>query len=177
MSKKPPRSPADRSENAISATPRSKLRLALLAAAPLVLAGGGYAGWALLMAPAEASGTPAAAAPAEEPATADPLQVAALPRDIAAETSFTHSYALSVLVREMCGDIPAPALKAASEEEASADGLLVNLSWVSAARRASLLSEKSCGHFLAEVEDADARAAQIAAEREAAAKAAREGRH
>jgi hypothetical protein len=172
MSKKPAKTAA--SENEGSGTPkkRSKLKLALLVLAPLVvLAGGGYAGWTFFLAPAPTApsaqaGEGAGEAPEQTP---DPVQVAAVPVDIAAQTSFTHSYALSVLIEEMCGEISAPALKAASEEEAHADAQLVALSWTAASRRVNALSEKSCGHFFAEIENADAKAATIAADKAAAA--------
>jgi hypothetical protein len=176
MSKKPAKTAA--SENEGSGTPkkRSKLKLALLVLAPLVvLAGGGYAGWTFFLAPAPAEasvqaaeGTEAAGEGASGHAP-DPVQVAAVPVDIAAQTSFTHSYALSVLIEEMCGEVSVPALKAASEEEAHADAQLVALSWTAASRRVNALSEKSCGHFFAEIENADAKAATIAAEKAAAA--------
>lgn len=142
---------------------RSKVLLGLLAAVPLVLAGGGYAGWTLFLA------GPADEAQAAERAP-DPVVVAALPTDLAAESSYTHSFALSVLIRAKCGGSRAPALKAASEEEARADGMLVQLSWVAAARRANALSEKSCSYLLGEIDKADDKAARIAAAKAEAAK-------
>lgn len=170
MSKKPAKTAASETEGSATPKKRSKLKLALLVLAPLVvLAGGGYAGWAFFLAPAPAEAS-AQAAEGEAPEQApDPVQVAAVPVDIAAQTSFTHSYALSVLIEEMCGEISVPALKAASEEEAHADAQLVALSWTAASRRVNALSEKSCGHFFAEIENADAKAATIAAEKAAAA--------
>ena len=169
MSKKPARTAASETEGAEAPKKRSKLKLALLVLAPLVLlAGGGYAGWTFLLAPADASaqtGEEAAAEPAP-----DPVQVAAVPVDIAAQTSFTHTYALSVLIEEMCGAISVPALKAASEAEAHADPQLVALSWTAASRRVNALSERSCGHFFAEIENADAKAASIAADKAEAAR-------
>ena len=73
-------------------TKRSAKRLALVAAVALAaLAGGGYGAWAYLLKPT---------APAAEAEHApDPVKVAAIAPEVAAETSFTHSYALSVLIR------------------------------------------------------------------------------
>ena len=124
---------------------RSKIKLALLAFVPLVLAGGGYAGWTLYLAPwpldqaahgveAKAEGH-GAMAEGEGGHGEDPMTVSALPLDVLAETSSTHTYALSVLIAAKCGSPPVPALKAASEEEAKSNGMLVNQSWTAAARR------------------------------------------
>ena len=54
MSKKPAKAAADDSTNDGEAAPkkRSKLKLALFALVPLVLTGGGYAGWTFYFAPA-----------------------------------------------------------------------------------------------------------------------------
>jgi hypothetical protein len=160
--------PASNGQAAPAPKKRSKLVLGLLAAVPLLLAGGGYAGWTfLLAAPGEAH---AAEGGAEG---TDPMKVAALPPEIVAETSFTHSFALSVLIRDKCGDMRAPALKAASEDEARADGMLVNLSWQSAARRAAALEARSCGHISAELANAEFKAeAKAAAKRKAEGKPA-----
>jgi len=133
MSKKPEKTGADTAANADAPKKRSKLKLALFALVPLLLVGGGgYAGWAFYLAPAGAE----QAEPGDEHAaegeagheTPDPVQVSAVPSEIAAETSFTHSFALSVILADDCGVVPVEALKAASDEEAKADGLLVNLS-------------------------------------------------
>lgn len=154
-SKKPDSAEAETSK------PRSKLKLALLALMPVVLAGGGYGGWVWY------SGQEVEMA--HEPAP-DPIEVSAVPTEIAAETSFTHSYALATIVARECGRVPLRALKAASEEEARADGLLVNLSWTAANRRIVELDEKNCRYFLSEVRTAEAKAARLAAEKDAAAK-------
>lgn len=131
---------------------RSKLRLALLALAPLLLAGGGYAGWTVYAAPGEG--------PHGEDRP-DAMRVAAITPEIAAETSFTHSYALAVLMARQCGAARVPGLQAASEAEAKADGRLVNLSWLAAARRAADLTELSCDHLRQEVRDAEYRAVAL----------------
>lgn len=140
-------------EKAEVPTKRSKLRLALLAAAPLALAGGGYAGWTVYAAPGAA---------AHGESAPDAMQVAAITPEIAAESSFTHSYALSVLMARQCGVARVPGLKAASEAEARADGQLVNLSWLAAARRAADLTELSCEHLRQEVREAEYRALTLA---------------
>lgn len=155
MSKKPAK-PAD--PNA-APKQRSKLKLALLALVPLLAAGGGYGGWAFYSGQA---GGGAEAAEAED-TTEDPIQVSAVPTEIAAETSFTHSYALSVMIARDCGRVRADALRAASEEEARADGMLVNLSWTAAARRTALLDDKTCRRLLNEVYDANVKAVEVAA--------------
>lgn len=171
MSKKPAKTAASETEGSEAPKKRPKLKLALLVLAPLaVLAGGGYAGWTFFLAPAPAAASAQAGAEEAAPEQApDPVQVAAVPVEIAAQTSFTHTYALSVLIEEMCGVISVPALKAASEAEAHADAQLVALSWTAASRRVNALSEKSCGHFFAEIENADAKAAMIAADKDAGA--------
>lgn len=161
MSKKPAKATKTDKPAADGAAPpkkRSKLKLALFALVPLLLAGGGYAGWTqFFAAPAEAAvgqdshGTEAAHGPAP------------IPPEVAAETSYTHSYALLVLLAPRCGGMLAPALKAASEAEAHADGMLAHLSWQAAARRAANFTEKSCGYVLSEVETAEYRAAEAAA--------------
>lgn len=135
---------------------RSKLKLAIFAAVPLVLAGAGYAGWAMFLA------APAAEAYAGDGHGPDPVKVAAVPPEIAAEGSFTHSYALSVVIEDKCGTVDTTALRAASDEEAHADGMLVNLSWVAATRRAAKLVDSNCGRLLGEVENANDKALRIA---------------
>lgn len=151
---------------------RSRLMLGLFALVPLlVLGGGGYAAWAFLL-----SGQPAEAADAghgEETVKAeahaaddghgapDAIKVSALPREIAAETSLTHSYALSVLIRPKCGPAEIVYLKEASGAEAAADGLLAQYSWEAAARRATQLNEKSCGYLFGEIFDAEEKAARL----------------
>jgi hypothetical protein len=166
----------------ISPKKRSKLKLIIFALAPLALAGVGYAGWTrfLAAAPAEAAGHGEQAAEAGaagggdqgeqgEPG-ADAIRTAAVPSDAEAQTSFTHSYALSVLLERRCGRYHVPALKAASDEEALAKGLLATMSWAAATRRVEGLTEKSCDLLSSEILDADARAAEIAAEKAKAAK-------
>jgi hypothetical protein len=138
---------------------RSRAKLALLALVPLVLAGGGYGGWSYFMVP-EAD---AAHAPAP-----DPIKVSAVPTEIAAETSFTHSFALGSIIARECGRVPLRALKAASDAEATADGMLASLSWAAANRRIIELDDKNCRYFQTEVRSAEAKAARLAAEKDAA---------
>lgn len=136
---------------------RSKLKLALFAAVPLLLAGAGYGAWAMFLAgPAEA------VVHEDGHAKPDPEAEAAAWRAIASESSFTHSFALSVLIQPTCGRVRAPALREASDAEAKGDGLLAQLSWVAAARRADVMTEKSCGHLVTEIEDANAKAYKLA---------------
>lgn len=140
---------------------RSKAKLAAMVLVPMLVAGGvGYAGWAYFL------GTRVQAEAAPEP---DPVQVSAVPTAIAAETSFTHSYALASIIAHECGRVPMRALKGASDEEAVSDGMLVNLSWSAAARRVATLDERNCRLFLTEVRTAEAKAARIVSEREKAA--------
>ena len=143
---------------------KSRLKLAVLALMPVLLAGGGYAGWTFFSAPdaqaeavAEEAGHPAAAVPS------------APPLDLLAENSFTHSLAIAVMIRNECGKVYVPQLLEASNAEAKENGELANLSWMAAARRIGPLTEKTCGHLLAEVETANARAAQAVAAKLAAA--------
>ena len=152
---------------------RSKLKLALLALVPLALAGGGYFGWTFFM--GEATGEDAALASEGEHGEAGPgaegkdgMHVSALPKEIAAETSFTYSFALAELLNGKCGPLRTAALKAAAEEEALADGTLVNLSWIAANRRMGTITEKSCEYMQAEIEHADGEAAWKAEEKKAA---------
>jgi hypothetical protein len=140
---------------------RSKLMLALFALVPLVLAGGGYAGWTVFLAPASA--TDAHAASGHDGGEADMMEVASISPEIRAETSATQTYALSVLIADTCGAPAAPALKAASEAEAHADAALVNLSWIAAVRRTRGLTEKTCGYLWSEIEDAEAKLAHASA--------------
>lgn len=158
MSKKPAKAspPAD-ADAAEAPKKRSKVKLAIFALVPLLLAGGGYFGYTQFFAkPADAAGHEAAEDGGHGP---DPLKVAAVDAEIAAETSATHSFALSVLLTNRCGPSETPALKAASETEAHADGMLVSLSWQAAARRVSTTTRDSCGKLLGEVEAAEAKAA------------------
>jgi hypothetical protein len=141
---------------------RSRIKLALFVLAPLlVLGGGGYAGWLYFLAPAGGHGETAGdghgedAAHAADGHAADPVTTAAVLPDSRAEVSATHSYAVSVLIAAKCGAPDAPALKAASEVEAAADGLLVSASWMAAARRTRDLSAKNCGFFWKEIEAAE----------------------
>lgn len=138
---------------------RPRLRLAVMALAPLLLAGGGgYAGWSYYLgADAEA---------AAHDATLPPP----IPVEIAAETSFTHSFAVATIIARNCGSLRVPALKAASAAEARVDGTLANLSWQAAARRTFSLDEVSCRHFISEIRVAEAKAESIA---EAAGKSAK----
>lgn len=176
MSKKPAK-PAAASDTSAADAPKkkSKLKLALLVLAPLVLAGGGYAGWTMFL--AAPGGEEAHASESGEDHGADEIKVSAVPAEIAAETSFTHSFALSVLLAQRCGVVDAAALKAASDEEAIADGALVSLSWQAAARRVATLTEKSCGHMMAEIVGADAKATRLAAEKLAPEKGGKAAAH
>ncbi len=126
---------------------RSKLGLALAALGTLALAGGAFAGWTFY----------AGAAPGGP----DAMHVAAVSPEIAAETSFTHSFALSVLMAPLCGPARVPGLRAVSGSEADADGRLVNLSWLAAARRAGDLTGLSCDHLRQEVREAEYRAVKL----------------
>lgn len=148
---------------------RSKLKLILLACVPLVLGGAGYGGWMLY---AGKHGEPSKEAAAgahgghgeggEE--GQDATEVSSISaEDVAAETSFTYSFALSELLKEECGPAEVTALKAASDKEAAADGKLVNASWMAATRRLGTVTEKSCNRMLSEIENADARAASASA--------------
>ncbi len=157
MSKKP----APATDASQTPRKRSKLKLALLALVPMALAGGGAAGWTYY---ANAAVHDAEAAAAEE-AGQDHIEVSAVPSEIAAETSFTHSYGLAMMIAPKCGRVPLQALKEASDAEARADGLLVNLSWTAAARRTVTLDDRACRYFLAEIRNADAKAASIVSAR------------
>lgn len=141
---------------------RSKLKLALLALVPLLAAGGGYAGWTMFVGEAEAVAGHEGEGGHDE-AHAEKAHGDELPAEIRAETTFMHSYALSVLIAPDCGRYQPEALKKAAEAEAAADGTLAHLSWMAAARRAGELGKRSCGYLLAEIQGADARATQAAA--------------
>ena len=139
---------------------RSKLKLALVALVPLLLAGGGYAGWSFFMAPG-ADEAHAEAAEGEAGhgegghGTEDPMKVSSVETELKAETSATHTYALSVLIAGTCGASRTPALKAASDAEAAQDGMLVSLSWQGAARRVMGVTEKACNYMVGEIEEAE----------------------
>jgi len=157
---------------------RSPLKLAVLVLAPLVLAGGGYFGWTFFA--GEAGEDAAHASEASEEGHGDghgtdATHVAALPPEIAAESTFTYSFAMAELLNGKCGRIRIKALKAAVAEEAVSDGTLVNLSWIAANRRMGTLTEKSCEYIVAEIQNADGKAHVQAEEKAAAAKAAAEG--
>ena len=149
---------------------RSKLKLAMLALAPLLLAGGGFAGWTVFMAPEAVADHAAAGGEAEGEGGHGTMVALALPPEIVAESTYTHSYALSVLIARDCGRTRTGALKAAAEEEARADDVLANLSWEAANRRVGTLDEKSCGYMLSEVASANAKAQRAADEKAAAEK-------
>ena len=139
---------------------RPRLKLALMVLAPLLLAGGGYAGWMLFS--GNGAGDADAATEGESGQDKDAMHVSAVPTEIAAETSFTHVFALSVLVASRCGAEDVPALEAASDAEARADGMLATLSWQAAARRAAATTERSCSYLREEVAEAEVRAAGLA---------------
>ena len=160
--------PDDEADAPAAPKKRSKVRLALLAVVPLVMLGGGYAGWSLYLAPWPSGEVAHAEAKAEgHGATGeaagghgeDPMIVSALPLEVLAETSATHTYALSVLMSGKCGSPAVPGLKAASEAEAETNGPLVNLSWTAAVRRTKGLSEKTCDYLWGEIDAAEAKLA------------------
>lgn len=145
-----------------TAPPARKRRgwtLALLALMPLLAAGGGYAGWTLFTGDADAAAHAAGSAGGQG---ADSTQTASISTELAAETSFTHAFALSVLVAPRCGAANTQALKAASDAEARADGMLATLSWQAAARRTAATTEKSCVFLRQEVTEAELRAMELA---------------
>ena len=145
---------------------RSKLKLALIALVPLVVAGGGFAGWPFV-APAIGLGAPHA--PAEGEAAAgegadhgvDDTHVSALPPEAVAENSFTYSFALSELLKGICGEASVPSLRAASDTEAKADGAMVNLAWIAANRRVGTVTEVSCDRMASEIFGAEIKAAEL----------------
>ena len=147
----------------------SNIHLALLACMPFVLLGGGYAGWTLCLAPgslsdatysADAKAVGHGATAEGEGVGEDPMTVSGLPLDVLAETSSTHTYALSVLIAGKCGSPPVPAVKAASDEEAESNGMLVNQSWTAAARRTRGMTQKTCNYLWAEIEAIEAKLAR-----------------
>lgn len=150
MTRKKTTPPAAPAKPGAAPKKRSRVKLAALALAPLLLAGGGYAGWTVYAAPGAGEGAP------------DAMKVAAIPPEVAAESSFTQAFALSVLIAPDCGMARVPALRTASDAEAHADGNLVNLSWLAAARRATATTEISCDYLRAEVRRAEFRAAELA---------------
>ena len=180
MSKKEPKTKPDAKAKPDAAAAdgapikRSKVKVALLVLAPLlVLGGAGYAGWMFYVGPkffpAETHEAKAEGEHGEAPAAhgaeaghgTDPMKVAALPLDVLAESSATHSYALSVLISERCGEMDLPALKAASDREALENGTLVNLSWAAAARRTTGLNDKNCNFFWSEIENAETKLTKV----------------
>ncbi|MCV0396218.1 MAG: hypothetical protein K5872_04410 [Rhizobiaceae bacterium] len=179
MSKKKPAAPAKTPAAKAADTTeqpkkRSVLTLALLVVTPLVLAGGGFAGWTFFLTD-KAGGEAHAGAAADGQAAGEGgsageamLHTSALPPEIAAETSFTYSYALGELLAERCGRLRLSALAAASEAEAKADGMLVHLSWQAAHRRTLTVTARSCDFLRAEIYSAETRAARKAEEAEAA---------
>jgi hypothetical protein len=163
---------------------RSPLKLAILVLAPVMLAGGGYFGWTFFTGEAGEASAHASEATEEGHGSGHggdghgaTTHVVALPPEIAAESTFTYSFAMSELLNGKCGRIRVKALKAAVAEEASTDGTLVNLSWIAANRRMGTLTEKSCEYLVAEIENADGKAHVKAEEKAAAAKAAEGGGH
>lgn len=166
MSKKTDKAPAAESDAAPKK--RSKLKLAIFALVPLLLGGGGYAGWTMFLAgPAEephAAEAPEGGdhSPDHAPKKPDPIRVAAIRLEVASETSYTYSFALSELLKAQCGKVNVEALKAASEKEAENDGVLVNLSWQAATRRLTTITEKSCDYMRAEIIAADNKALALA---------------
>lgn len=168
----PPAAPAG---EAAPPKKRSKLKLALLACAPLVLGGAGYGGWAFYAGGEAAYARETThgehAAEGEHDAAGQDGAEAALisDDDVAAENSFTYSLALSELLKEECGEADVTALKAAAGKEAAADGRLVNLSWMAAARRIGTITEKSCSRMLSEIGKANLRALEASAPKKEAA--------
>lgn len=141
---------------------RSKVKLAVMVLAPLlVLGGGGYGGWVFFLAPKHA---PAAEAAGEHgdghgaDAQDDTETASISPEQVAAENSFTYSFALSQLVKADCGDVDVTALKTESDKEAAADGKLVSLSWQAALARKATITDKSCNRILFEIDGANTRA-------------------
>lgn len=130
---------------------RSRKKIALYAILPVIaLAGGGCASWLYYQSAANAAhhGGP------------DPIAVSTVPTELAAETSFTHAYALSQIIANHCGRMDIRALKEASDAEARSDGVLVNMSWSKAARRVFVLDERQCRLFLREIRAANTKAVE-----------------
>ena len=145
---------------------RSKVKLALFAVAPLVLAGGGYAGWPFV-APAIGLGSADHAAveghvEGESGHGTDQTHVSALPPEAVAEGSAAYSFALSELLKGICGEMRVDALRAASEAEAKTDGAMVHLAWIAANRRVGTVTEISCDLMVSEVARAEHEAAGAA---------------
>jgi hypothetical protein len=162
MTKKPARAAKPAPAKAADGSgKRPKPKLALLALAPLLLAAGGYAGWTMFIAPTGSTVPEQAASDAAHRREGNG-GLAPIPPEIAAETSYTHAFALSVLIAPRCGVARVPALTRATEAEAHENGMLVNLSWLAAARRAAATTEKSCDHLRAEVVDAERLAMKLA---------------
>ncbi len=146
---------------------RSKVKLALFAMVPLVIAGGGYAGWPFV-APAIGLGS-ADQATVEghdegegDGDGVDHTKVSALPREAVAEGSAAYSFALSELLKGICGEMRVDALKAASEAEAKADGAMVHLAWIAANRRVGTVTGISCDLLVSEIANAEQEAAGAA---------------
>lgn len=163
MTKKPAATakPAPLNAAADTTKKRSKLKLALFALVPLLLAGGGYAGWTMFTVPA-GDGAAEASAAVDGGREGEGGHAVVVPPEIAAETSYTHAFALSVLIAPRCGVARVPALAQATEAEAHESGMLVNLSWLAAARRVAATTEKSCDFLRAEVIDAERLAMKMA---------------
>lgn len=166
MSKKTDKAPA--AETSAEPKKRSKLKLAIFALVPLLLGGGGYAGWTMFLAGPDEEAQAAEVAeggdhsPDHAPKKPDPIRVAAIRLEVASETSFTYSFALSELLKAQCGKVNVEALKAASDKEAENDGVLVSLSWQAATRRLTTITEKSCDYMRAEITAADNKALALA---------------
>lgn len=134
---------------------RSKVKLALFALVPVLLAGSGYGAWAMFLAKPEI----AISAEEEHAQAVAAEKAAALAAAAAAETSATYSLALAELLTPVCGPMKVKALKVASEAEAHADGVLVNNSWQAANRRMGTITAESCGRLQWEIERAERAAA------------------
>ena len=162
--KKAKAAPAAPSDTPPAPKKRSKMKLAVLGLIPVLLAGGGYAGW-LFAGPMLGLGAAEAAAPHEgEQADhgIDATHVSALPPEVVAETSFTYTFALSELLKRECGAAQVSALKAASDTEAKADGAMVNLAWIAANKRLETLTSASCDKMFSEIGRAEMKAAELA---------------
>ncbi|MGE0500066.1 MAG: hypothetical protein AB7I79_00265 [Rhizobiaceae bacterium] len=178
MAKKKDKAAPAASDSGDAPKKRSKLKLALFALAPLVLGGAGYAGWTMFMtAPAEATAHADGHDEAHQSGH-DAGLAARMARETAAETSFIYSFALSELTRAMCGKVGnIGALETAANEEAGADGLLANLSWMAANRRMGTITDVSCEYIEAEIIAADNRAYAAAEAKMAEAAKAEKGGH
>ncbi|MCO5080033.1 MAG: hypothetical protein M9955_00090 [Rhizobiaceae bacterium] len=143
---------------------RSKVKLALFAVAPLVLAGGGYAGWPFVASAIGLGSADHAAAEGhgEGGHGTDQTHVSALPPEAVAEGSAAYSFALSELLKGICGEMRVDALRAASEAEAKTDGAMVHLAWIAANRRVGTVTEISCDLMVSEVARAEHEAAGAA---------------